>query len=169
MATVTPPTNGTLKSNTLENSFYEALSICRNYELDTAKNTSNFNNVTISIDQTNRRCSGGFSFNFNITTNTTDGSANFPVTDYFTSAGYAAGTGGTFKSPNLPAVITEIARAIQIKEFDTTKNPQGLNAITSLNYDTETRVVTCNFDFALDVTVDASGSVVFKAKTYLAD
>lgn len=169
MAAVTPGTGGTLKSVTLENSFYEALSICRNYEFDTAKNNTNVNRITLSIDQTNRRCSGGFSFNFTITTNTTDGSANFPITDYFTNSGYAAGTGGTFKSPNLPAVITEIARAMQLKEFDTAKNPQALNAITSLSYDTETRIVTCNFDFALDVTIDTSGSVSFKAKTYLLD
>ena len=51
MATFTPG-GGTLKSTTLENALFEAVTLLLSKEKDTAVNTGNENRVTLSLDQT---------------------------------------------------------------------------------------------------------------------
>ena len=168
MATITPGTNAALKSVTLENAFVEAVLRCRLYEQDTAKNTQALSNVSSSLDFSTNRLTGSFSFVL-IKSIAADGSTLFITQDYFTNAGYVAGTGGTLKSSTSPAVIVEIAELFQVREKDAVKNPTGLNSITSLSYDSETLKVAGTFDFKVDVGIDSTGKLSIAAKPYLLD
>lgn len=168
MATYTPGTGGTLKSTTLENAFHEALNSAINFEKDTAKNPQNQQKIGLSINAVTRSATGSFTFSLTKEI-TTAGTISFPVTDYFTTSGFTPGTGSTIKSANLPAAIVELAELLQTREQNSTKNPQNLNTITSLNYDSEALTVDCTFAYNLDAAMATDGGLSLKAKTYLAD
>lgn len=169
MATLTAGTAATLKSLTVEGAFYEALSRIRLLELDSTKNTQNLNNVTLSIDQTASRLTG--SFNFPATKSlAADGSVNWLISPYLTNTGFTPGSPvGTIKSASISAAIVELAELIQARESDTSKNPQSIQGITELNYDSEASRVSGSFDIALDIALAATGETQVKAKTYLLD
>lgn len=168
MASLTPGTNGTLKSVTLENGFHEALSRVALAEQDSNKNTQGLTRVTMSSDIRTSRITGTFTFALSKEFTAT-GSTSFVVVDHLTQSGYAAGTGGTLKSPGLCAVVVELAELIQAKEQLSSKNPSSLNAITGLTYDSETLLVSGSFDYQTIATMSATGELSIAAKSYLLD
>lgn len=168
MATLTPGTGGTLKSVSLENAFHEALSRVALAEQDSTKNTQALSRVTMTNDVRSSRVTGTFTFALSKETTAT-GSIAFVVVEHLIGTGYAAGTGGTLKSPGLCAAVVEIAEAIQSKEQITSKNPSSLNAITGLSYDSETLLVSGSFDYQTVPTMSATGELSIAAKTYLLD
>lgn len=168
MATLTPGTSGTLKSVTLENAFHEALSRVALAEQDATKNTQALSRVTMSNDLRTSRITGSFTFPLTKETTAT-GSISFVTVEHLTGLNYTAGSGGTLKSPGLCAAVVELAELIQTKEQSTAKNPQSINSITGLTYDSETLLVSGSFDYSTVATVSAAGEVVIAGKTYLLD
>lgn len=178
MGSITPGVNGTLKSNTLENALYEALNIALIWENDTTKNPNNERNITLTEDRAAKRITA--SFDFKITRErTANGATSFPVQTALVSTGYAVGTGTTnvsgttvppsIISTNIYAAIVEICEEIQRRDNDQVKNPQGLNTVTALNYDSEALTVTGSISMVVDFSTDSTGSVVSRARTYLID
>lgn len=169
MAGLTLGTGNTIKSNLLEAAFYEVASRIRLLELDASKNTSNANNVTLNLDQTAQRISGSFTFSATKTI-ATDGSVNWIITPYLVSTGFTPGNPtGTIKSANISAALVELAELIQIREADTGKNPQSIQSITELNYDSEANRVSGAFDFAVNITLAATGETQVRVQAYLLD
>lgn len=168
MATLTPGTGGTLKSVILENAFHEALSRVALAEQNSTQNTQALTRVTMSNDIRTSRITGTFTFALTKETTAT-GSTSFVVVEHLSGINYAAGTGGTLKSGGLCAAVVEIAEGIQSKEQLTSKNPSSLNTITGLTYDSESLLVSGNFDYQTVATVSATGELTVTAKTYLLD
>lgn len=168
MAAITPGANGTLKSVTLENSLYEALTLLLLAEADSVKNPQNLNKIIISVSQNNRRISAGFSFDLQKDFDA-EGGIVFRAKNYLSNLGYAAGTEGTLLSPTLPRVIVEIAERMQSSEQDLNKNPNSINGITSLIHDSETLRVDGAVSLECVAAVSAAGLVEIKTKPYLLD
>jgi hypothetical protein len=168
MAILTPGTGGTIKSVTLENAFHELLSRIATLEQDTSKNSTAATKITMSVDVRSGRVTGNFSFGLTKETTAT-GSTSFVVVEHLSNSGYAQGTNGTIKSAGINASLVEVCEMIQTKEQLASKNPTGLNTITGLNYDSETLLITGNFDYNVTGSIDNLGSLVLAAKTYLVD
>lgn len=168
MATLTPGTGGTLKSTTLEAAFHEALSLAAILEQDPLKNPQALSRISMNLNVRTGQVTGTFSFEV-IPTTATDGSTSFPVTEYLQNTAYAKGTGGGLVSAGLCGAIVELAEKIQAKERLASKNPQGLNGISGLNYGTETQIVNASFDYLVTGSVIAPGAYSCVAKTYLLD
>lgn len=168
MAAITPGNGGTLRSTILENAFHEALSRVILWELDVTKNPQNNSTVTLISDFRAGRNSGTFTFTVGRETVPT-GATSFPIQEHLTNTGFTPGTGGFIKSATIGGAIVELAEAIQTREKNSLKNPQGLNIITSLNYESEADRVTGVFDYLILQSVDASGNVITIAKPYLLD
>ena len=168
MATLTPGNGGTLKSATLEAAFHEALSLAAVAEQDPLKNPQAQTRVTMSLNIRTGQVTGTFTFEVTPTTGT-DGSTTFPVTEYLQNTGYVKGTGGGLASAGLCGAIVELAEKIQAKERLSSKNPQGLNGVTGLNYGTETQVVSASFDYLTAGSISSTGAYNCVAKTYLLD
>lgn len=169
MATITPGTDGTLKSTTLENALHEALLRCISYELDTAKNPLVTRNIVMSCDFAQNKVTGSFSFGLLVSIDSTTGTSTNTILEYLTNSGYLPGTGGTIKSAIISAAIVEIAERIQILDRNSLKNPTAKNTITGLTYDSEANTVSGNFEYELSVVLGASGVSTITAKTYLLD
>lgn len=168
MAILTPGTTGTIKSVSLENAFHEALSRVALAEQDSTKNTQALTRVTLTSDIRTSRVTGTFTFALTKAFTET-GSTSFVVVEHLSNTGYAAGTGGTLKSPGLCAAVVELAELIQAKEQLTSKNPSSLNSITGLTYDSETLLVSGSFDYQTVASMTAAGELSIAAKTYLLD
>lgn len=167
MALFTPST-GTLKSVTLENALFEAISLLLQKEKDTTVNTGNENRVTFSLDQ-NLSLTGTCTFNAIESVSSSDGSINWLVANYLNATfTFTPGTSGTLKSVNLPAAIIEIAKRIQLLEVQTAKNTQNLNKI-NLVYDSDAATVTLTFQCDLTITIASDGKVQYSAIAYLTD
>lgn len=167
MATLTPGTEGTLKSATLETAFHEALSLAAIFEQDPLKNPQALSRIVMSLDIRTGQIKGNFTFEVTPTT-AADGSTSFPVVEYLQNTGYTKGTGGGLISAGLCGAIVEIAEKIQAKEALSSKNPQGLNGVSGLNYGTETKIVNASFDYMVAGAV-TTGAYSCTAKTYLLD
>ena len=168
MGSVAPGTNGTLKSTTIENILYEALSIASNWENDLVKNPTGEKKISLSLDMAAKRATASFSQKVN-REKTSTGSTAFPVQTQLVSSGYAAGTGSAIISTNIYAAIVEICEEIQRRDADNLKNPQGLNTVTSLSYDSEALAVSGSISLVVDFAIDATGNIVSRARTYLLD
>lgn len=168
MASLAPSTNGSLRSNTLENALYEALIVASNWELDTAKNPTAEIKIAIQQDFGAKRLNANFTFNLG-REKTATGSTAFPVLCQLTNTNYSPGSGGTLVSTNIYAAIIEICEEVQKRDAITNKNPLGLNTVTSLNYDSETLIVTGSVSFVVDTTIDSTGGAVSRARIYLID
>lgn len=168
MGSVTVAVGGTLRSNTIENMLYEALSLACNWENDVVKNPTAEKKVSLTEDKAEKRVTANFTFKIN-RERTSTGSTSFPVQTHLVSTGYAAGTTPAIVSTNIYAAIVEICEEIQKRDADVNKNPMGLNTVTSLNYDSEALTVTGSISQSFDFTPDAQGNIVSRAKTYLVD
>lgn len=168
MGSITPGTNGTLKSTTLENALYEALTIASNWESDIAKNPTLESRVSIQSSFATKTLEANFNFKLEKSFNSTD-ATSFPVVTQLLNTNYSAGSGGTIIAPNIYAAIVRLCEEIQNRESNVNKNPQAKNAITSLNYDSESLVVKGSVNMNLDFTTDSTGSVVSRARVYLLD
>ena len=167
MATFTPG-GGTLKSTTLENALFEAVTLLLSKEKDTAVNTGNENRVTLSLDQT-LIASGTCTFVGLESVSSVDGSINWVVSNYLSANfSFSPGTSSSIKSANLPAAIIEIAKKIQALEVQTAKNTQNLNRI-NLTYDSDAATITLTFECALTLSIAADGKAQLQANTYLLD
>lgn len=168
MGSITVGIAATLKSNTIENILYEALTIASIWENDLVKNPTAEKRIALAVDIAAKRLTA--SFNQKISREkTASGSTTFPVQSQFVNSGYSAGTGGTIVSSNIYSAIVEICEEIQKRDADQSKNPQGLNTVLSLSYDSETLIVTGSVNLAIDVTTDGTGNNVTRAKVYLLD
>lgn len=168
MGSVVPGTGGTLKSNTIENSLYEALVIASNWENDIAKNPSGEKRIALITDTPSKL------FNANFTLKiarelTATGVPSFPVQSQLIGTGYTAGSGGAIVSGNIYAAIVEICEEIQKREAIAAKNPLNLNGVTELSYNSETLTVAGSVTLSIDTTTDATGNVVSRARAYLVD
>lgn len=179
MGSITPGVNGTLKSNTIENMLYEALNIAINWENDTSlRNPTNEKNITLTEDRAARRVTASFDFKIS-REKTSSGATSFPVQTQLITTGYAvgsssAGSGGvaippSIVSTNIYAAIVEICEELQRRDVDQAKNPQGLNTVTSLNYDSESLTVSGSASMMVDFSTDNAGNVVSRARVYLLD
>ncbi len=168
MGSVTPGTSGTLKSNTIENMLYEALTIASNWENDLNKNPTAEYKISIQSDYSAKRMTANFTFKLDRQKSTL-GSPSFGILCQLVSTNYSAGTGGFLITTNIYAAIVEICEEIQNRDANVNKNPQSLNTITALNYDSETLTVTGSVTLIVDNTTDNTGSVVSRARTYLLD
>lgn len=168
MAAITPGAGGTLKSVTLENAFHETLSRVALAEQDSNKNTQALTRVTMTNDVRISRITGTFTFALT-KESTTAGATSFVVVEHLVNSGYAAGTGGTLKSPGLCAAVVELAELIQSKEQLASKNPTAVNSITGLTYDSESLLVSGSFDYSTVATMAATGELTVAAKVYLLD
>lgn len=168
MAAITPGTEGTLASTTLEGIFHEALNTAILYELDTAKNPQTIRNITLSIDLANNRATGTFSFAATKAIGATGGTT-FTPNEHLTSTGFTPGTGGTIKSAGINSAIVEIAELIQAKEADSLKNPTATQNITGLTYDSEANNIAGTFSYAITQAIDTAGKTVLTGKPYLLD
>lgn len=162
------PGGGTLKSTTLENALFEAITLLLSKEKDTAVNTGNESRVTLSLDQT-LIASGTCTFVGLESVSSVDGSINWVVSNYLSPTfSFSPGTSSSIKSANLPAAIVEIAKKIQALEVQTAKNTQNLNRI-NLTYDSDAATITLTFECALALTIASDGKTQLQANTYLLD
>lgn len=178
MGIVTPGTNGTLKSTFIENMMYEALCVAVNWENDITKNPSGEKKITLTESKSDKRLTAGFEFKL-AREKTVNGSTAFPVQCQLVGTGYAVGSGTTgvsgatippsIVSTNIYAAIVEIAEDIQRRDADQAKNPQALNTITALNYDSESLTVSGALSLVVDFSTDNTGNVISRARTYLID
>src|SRR5919202_3898549 len=153
MGSVAPGTGGTLKSTTIENVLYEALSIATNWENDLTKNPTAQRNITLLVDFAAKRVGASFTCKLS-RERTATGATSFPVQTQLVSSGYAAGTTPSIISTNIYAAIIEICEEIQRRDGDSKKNPQGLNTVTALNYDSEALTVTGSVSLVVDFSTD---------------
>lgn len=168
MGAITPGTNATLKSNTIENILYEALTVASGWENDLVKNPTAEYKVSIQTNFSARRLNATFNFKLD-RVRTATGAPSFPVLCQLVSTGYSSGSGAFLISSNIYAAIVEICEEIQLRDGNVNKNPQNLNTVTALNYDAETLTVTGALTLLIDATTDNTGSVVSRARTYLLD
>lgn len=168
MTTFTPGTGGTLKSTTLEAAFHEALSLAAIAEQDPLKNPQAMSRIVMSLNIRTGQVTGTFTFEV-VPTIASDGSTSFPITEYLQNTGYTKGTGGGLNSAGLCGAIVELAEKIQAKESLSSKNPQGLNGVTGLDYGSESKVVSASFDYLTTGAVTTTGAYSSTAKTYLLD
>ncbi|MBD2130698.1 hypothetical protein NDI39_09995 [Microcoleus sp. ZQ-A2] len=168
MGIITPGTNGTLKSNTIENMLYEASILACNWENDVTKNPTEERRVTLTEDKSAKRAT--LNFTFKVTREkTATGSTAFPVQTQLVNSGYVVGSGGSIVSPNIHAAIVELCEEVQRRDADVNKNSQQLNTITSLNYDSESLTVSGSASFLVDFSIDGTGNAVSRARAYLLD
>lgn len=168
MGSVTPGSGGTLKSVTIENALYEALTLASNWESDVLKNPTLESKIAIQTSFATKTLDANFTFKLEKSFSTTD-ATSFPVVTQLIGTNYSAGTGGTIVAPNIYAAIVRICEEIQNREASVNKNPLTKNSITVLNYASETLTVTGSINMSLDFTTDSTGSVVSRARTYLLD
>lgn len=168
MASLTPGSGATLKSTTLEAAFHEALSLAAILEQDPLKNPQALSRIVMGLNVRTGQVTGTFSFEVTPTT-AADGSTSFPVVEYLQNTGYTKGTGGGLVSAGLCGAIVELAEKIQAKERLASKNPQGVNGVSGLNYGTETQIVNASFDYLVTGSVIAPGAYSCVAKIYLLD
>lgn len=168
MGAVVPGTNGTLKSNTIENMLYEALNIAINWENDQIKNPTGEKRITLTEDKSAKQVTASFDFKIN-RDKTTVGATSFPVQSALVGTGYTAGTTPAIVSDNIYAAIVEICEEIQRRDADSRKNPQSLNTVTTLNYVSESLTVSGSITLVVDASTDNFGNVVTRARAYLLD
>lgn len=168
MGTIAPGTNGTLKSITIENMLYEALTIASNWESDTTKNPTADYKIAMQVDYAAKRVTANFSFKLDRQRSTT-GAPSFPVQCHLVSTNYAVGSGGFLISTNIYAAIVELCEELQIRDANVNKNPLALNTVTALDYASEVLTLTGSVNLIVDSTTDSTGSVVTRARTYLLD
>lgn len=168
MGSVTSGSAGTLKSSTIENILYEALTIGANWENDLTKNPSGERKIALSQDFAAKRINAGFTFSLT-RERTATGATAFPVQSQLVDTGYKVGTGSTIISTNIYAAIVEICEELQRRDADSNKNPQNLNTVTALTYDSEALTVTGSITLVVDFSTDATGNIVSRARSYLTD
>lgn len=81
-------------------------------------------------------------------------------------ASITAGTGATITAPTIESFFTGAIWLLQNLEADTTRNPSGVNNVTSSISD-DTRSLTATINFNATVDDDSSGKAVFTVIDYL--
>lgn len=168
MGSITTGTGGTLKSNTIENMLYEALVLAVNWENDVTKNPTAEKKISLNEDKAAKRLTSNFDFKI-ARERTPTGSTSFPVQTQLIGTNYTPGTTPSIVSTNIYAAIVEIVEEIQRRDSDQNKNPQGLNTVTALNYDSESLTVTGAISLVVDFSTDSQGNVLSRARAYLLD
>ena len=178
MGIITPGVNGTLKSTSIENMLYEALCIAVNWENDKGKNPNEEKKITLNESKSDKRVTANFDFKVK-REKTNTGSTSFPVDCQLVSTNYLVGSGTTgvggatippsIVSTNIYGAIVELCEEVQRRDADQLKNPQGLNTVTSLSYDSETLTVSGSVTLVIDFSTDNTGNVITRARAYLLD
>jgi hypothetical protein len=162
---LTPGTNGTLKSTTLEGAIIELAVFLNNSELNTTINTASANNISPSFSLDN----SAFLTSFNIPATQTvnsDGTVKISATEYLTGTGYVPGTGGTLESTTPVAAFLELVTLATDAQADPTHNSSGITNITS-SYDTNNAVFTGSITLPIAASLDSSGHALFTSTGYL--
>ncbi|MEH2242356.1 hypothetical protein [Nostoc sp.] len=165
MTSITPGTNGTLKSITAENALVELVAILKNGEANTTVNPNKRNYVTLDFNLN----TGSVAISFNIPTIpiiTTTGSIEISASEYLTNLGFSCGIGGTFKSSTAAQSLIEIASYLQAKEADSISNSQG-NNYTNFNYDGDSTIFGGSATIPFTISIDSNGKPVIETTEYL--
>lgn len=137
MTAITPGSDGTLESVTAEAALVELCTFIRNNEGSSNKNPSS--RLYVNVDYNHNTGQVNMSWTIPSKTSLTEtGSIDTTADDYLTDVTFTPGTGGTFKSSGYAQAVLEISEFLQLSEQDSTKNPNGLNYVTS-NYDSDTK------------------------------
>ena len=165
MTSITPGTNGTLKSVKAENAFVELVTFLKNAQANLTVNPSKFNYVTIDYNVN----TGSVSISFNLPASsiiTSTGTIEIVAPEYLTNLGFIIGNGGTFKSATAAGCLVEIASFLQNKESDIVANPND-NNYTNFNYDGDNAIFGGTATIPFTVLIDTNGKPVINVSEYL--
>ncbi|MBD1887966.1 hypothetical protein [Coleofasciculus sp. FACHB-SPT9] len=161
---ITPGTGGTIKQTNFEAHLLEIITFAKNQELIPARNPQKFNYIQgFTFTDTLFRCN--FSLPVNRETNETGGNL-ITVPDYLTGVTFTPGTGGTFKSANFAAYLSEVILYGQDLEADALKNPTAADRITG-SYDINPKVFGGSIEIPIIPSVSTDGRPIYTAVPYL--
>lgn len=164
MTSITPGTNGTLKSTTAEALLAEIATFLRNNEKVSARNPTNLNYIRPDFNLNSFTFICSFSLPVEQTIGT-DGGVTFTASEYLSGLTFSAGAGGTFKSATAAQYFLEIIAFLQATEADNTKNPQANNYVSS-SYDGDNNLFTGSVTIPLTASL-VDGKPVINISEYL--
>lgn len=165
MTTITPGSNGTLKSTTAEKVLIELVTILKNGESNTAINPNKRNYVTLDFNVNTGSVAISFSIP-SVPVITPTGSIEITASEYLINLGFDSGTGGTFKSSTAAQSLIEIASYLQNKESDSASNSLG-NNYTNFNYDGDKAVFGGSATIPFTVSLGSDGKPIVNVTEYL--
>jgi hypothetical protein len=167
MATITPGSGATIKSNTAEGQLHELCTYLEiNEALYSASNpTATIDNVTGNHLQNAATFSASFSIPVQQTINA-DGQIVYSATDYLNNLSFTSGSGGTFKSPTCAGYFIEVVIYLQNLEINFATNPEKRNYISG-TFNSDSTVFSGAISLPITISIDNSGRVVYTAKEYL--
>lgn len=168
MASINVPTGTpTITANTAEGCLFQALRLAGSLELNAAKNPSLKEYITGQTDIDRSEFRGTATFEFS-PTRQIDGTTKISILEYLLETGFAAGSGGTFRSQTLGAYIWEVAHFLIETQTDTTKNPNQKFLISaSLDYGTVPFTGTLRYALPVQAVLTAGGFIQESAVAYL--
>lgn len=165
MAKILVGADGTLKADSAEGQLQELCTCLQIGELNAEANPSGIDNIVGNHFQN----TGTFSATFTIPVEQTinaEGQVVYSAGDYLTNFQFSPGTGGTFKSLTCAGYFVEVVIYIQNLEKNLALNPNKSNYVTG-TFNSDNTVFSGSIDLPVEVSVNASGSVVYTVQEYL--
>lgn len=151
MTIITPGSSATINALTAESTLLQLIPLVIAAQSDNAKNPSGRSVVTSSIDLADGTISGTYTI---LATQSLNNSGQIVVQadSQFNNVTFSSGSGGTFKSSSIESFLMEVLQFLQIREKDTTKNPDGSNNITG-SYNSDTGIYSGSYLLPISVTI----------------
>ncbi len=165
MTVITIGTDSTFKSTTAEALLVEICTFLQNKELNTLSNPTSKDYVQISYNLNDMTTGISFSIPAEQSIDAT-GQVLTTAIEYLQGVTFASGDGGTIKSTTLSQYFLEVVTFLQIKENNSTTNPQSINNISS-TYDADEKLFSGSINLPITVNFDDAGHPMIIATEYL--
>lgn len=166
MASITPGTDSTFKTETAEGRAIEAICYLQLQESLAENNSSGRDSIQATFDLTDNTFSGSYAIpaeqGFS-----SSGSLTISAVPFLQNISISPGANNpTFKSSILEAYALEVLMYLQAWERNSSKNPQNRNYITG-SFNSDTGIYQGTFSLPISLVLDANGKPIFSAIEYL--
>lgn len=165
MAAITPGTNGSIKSATVEGQLQELCMYLQLKERSSVNNPTEVDNFSVTHAPDTGSMSASFTIPVQQTINS-GGQVTYSASDYLTGLNFVAGEDGTFKSATAAGYFVEVVIYAQNLERQTAKNPTNRNGITG-TFNSDSTLFSGVLDLPVSISIETDGSIKYTAEEYL--
>lgn len=165
MTIVTAGTGGTIQSDNAEQQLLDCIALIKGWEKG-AQNPNRGNTINCSFGLGSALAVISFQIPASPSINDAGQQVQSAI-PYLVNTNFTPGSEGTFKSASVEAYFLEILSYLEIIETNTTKNPSGVNNVSS-SFDSDGKVVTGTANIPFTFEID-NGFIKFMADEYLLD
>lgn len=165
MAAVTPGTEGTIKSATVEGQLQELCMFLQLAENTAALNPNTLDNFSLNHSPDTDSFTASFSIPVEQSINST-GQVTYSASEYLTRLSFNTGSGGTFKSTTAAGYFVELVIYAQNLERQTAKNPTGRNGIMA-TFNSDNTLFTGSLELPVIATIEGDGTIKYTTSEYL--